>query len=466
MFVATVTAATSERIGVHRGHTEDSAHRRSANGAGGNDRRTDEGASPMTPRLPLETPVTRRNTLTAGTALAAGAVLASTSAITVGTAPAASAVETAANRPGLLHADADLQAAAEHVAAGDAPWVAGKERLTSSPLASVDYVSPRALETVVRGGDGDNVMQLMLDIHCAYQTALRWRLGDGDEYGDKAVTVLNAWSSTLTTITGNADRYLGAGLGGYQLAVCADLMRDHPDLDADALSSLLLDVFYPRNNEFLTDHNGAVISNYWANWDLCTMCSVLAIGGATRRDDLVDQAITYFQEGAGMGSITHAVPYVYDDEGLGQWEESGRDQGHTIMGIGQMGAFCEMAWNLGHDCFGYDDNRFLKGAQYVAKYNLGNDVPFTEYAKQSGPRDTTPDHVGWTTYTEVSSASRGQERPVWELVLGHYAGRQGLAAGWVQQIADTIRPEGGGGAYGSTTGGFDQLGYGTLLFAR
>ena len=41
------------------------------------------------------------------------------------------------------------------------------------------------------------------------------------------------------------------------------------------------------------------------------------------------------------------------------------------MGIGLMGAFCEMAWNQGVDLYGYDDNRFLKAAQYVAKYNLG-----------------------------------------------------------------------------------------------
>ena len=34
-----------------------------------------------------------------------------------------------------------------------------------------------------------------------------------------------------------------------------------------------------------------------------------------------------------------------------------------------------MAWKQGDDLYGYDDNRFLAGCEYVAKYNLGEDVP-------------------------------------------------------------------------------------------
>lgn len=31
---------------------------------------------------------------------------------------------------------------------------------------------------------------------------------------------------------------------------------------------------------------------------------------------------------------------------------------------------------------------------------------------------------------------------------------------------DLVAPEGGGGDYGTTTGGFDQLGFGTLMYAK
>src|SRR5690625_7391094 len=89
------------------------------------------------------------------------------------------------------------------------------------------------------------------------------------------------------------------------------------------------------------------------------------------------------------------------------------------MGIGLMAAFCEMAWSQGIDCWGHDDNRFLKAAEYVAKYNLGHDVPFTEYTWQSGP-SSTPPHVGWQTHTEISGTARSEERRV---------GKEGRAGG-------------------------------------
>jgi hypothetical protein len=33
-------------------------------------------------------------------------------------------------------------------------------------------------------------------------------------------------------------------------------------------------------------------------------------------------------------------------------------------------------------------------------------------------------------------------------------------------MAESVRPEGGGGDYGSTSGGYDQTGFGTLMYAK
>jgi hypothetical protein len=51
-----------------------------------------------------------------------------------------------------------------------------------------------------------------------------------------------------------------------------------------------------------------------------------------------------------------------------------------------------------------------------------------------------------------------------ELVYNHYVNRRGLAALDVAAYAAQVRPEGGGGDYGPNSGGYDQLGYGTLTF--
>jgi hypothetical protein len=361
--------------------------------------------------------------------------------------------------PGGLHNWGDLNRAKVRVAAGNDPWLSGWNRLTANSHAQSTW-QPNPQATIIRGGTGENYGILYNDIHAAYQNALRWWVQGTTAHGDCARNILNAWSAKLTTLTGNADRFLAAGIYGYQFAGVAELMRGYSGFDLARFKTMMLNVFYPLNNQFLLNHNDACITNYWANWDLCTMNSILAIGILCDDASKYDQAVNYFKSGAGNGSIQHAIPFVYDDQGLAQWQESGRDQGHTMMGMGQMGAFCEMAWNQGEDLYGYDNNRFMKAAQYVAKYNLGQDVPFTKYTWGTGQNCAYQEH------TVISSASRGQLRPVWDILHYHYTRRKYLSVPYISAMAAQVRPEGGGGDYGSTSGGFDQTGFGTLAYAK
>jgi hypothetical protein len=362
----------------------------------------------------------------------------------------------------MLHNAGDINRAKVRVAAGTNPWLSGWNKLTANSHSASSW-TPNPRSTVIRGGTGENYGTLYNDIAAAYQNALRWRVGGTEANAECAAAILNAWSSALTTVTGNADRFLAAGIYGWQFANAAELMRDYDAFDLAAFQEMMTGVFYPLNNDFLLNHNSACITNYWANWDLCSMASVMAIGILTEDDAKYDQAVTYFKSGAGNGSIENAVPYLYTDSdgyALGQWQESGRDQGHSVMGMGQMGAVCEMAWNQGDDLYSYDDRRFMKAAQYVAKYNLGDDVPFTTYSWGSG---TTCAH---NEQTAISSASRGQVRPVWAMLHYHYNRRLYLDDAYLAQIASSVAPEGGGGDYGSASGGYDQLGFGTLMYAK
>lgn len=361
--------------------------------------------------------------------------------------------------PGMLHTAGDFARMKAQVNAKAEPWTAGWNRLVANPHSASSW-KPRPLAVVVRGGTGENYGTLYNDVHAAYQNALRWKVTGDPAHGNAARDILNAWSGTLTTINGTSDKFLAAGIYGYQFANAAELMRDYPGFDLARAKRLMLNVFYPMNNAFLTKHNGTVDTHYWANWDLCNMASALAIGIFCDDHAKVSQAISYFQHGAGNGALRNAVPFVYSD-GLGQWQESGRDQGHSTLGIGLMGAFCEMAWNQGYDLYGYDDNRFLKGCEYVAKYNLGQSVPFTTYTWKYGGRPSQEQVI-----TQISPGSRGNTRPIWELVYNHYVGRRGLHAPYTTEYAAKARAEGGGGDYGPNSGGFDQLGFGTLTFTR
>ncbi|MEV1086037.1 alginate lyase family protein [Streptomyces sp. NPDC050211] len=376
-----------------------------------------------------------------------------------GTGTGGTAAKRTFQHPGMLHSYGELNRAKVRVQAGTRPWTAGWQRLVANPHAQSTW-KPRATATVIRGGAGQNYPQLYRDVHAAYQNALRWKIAGTKEHGDTARDILNAWSGTLKTLTGNADRFLAAGIYGYQFANAAELMRDYPGFDLARFQKMLLTVFHPMSEDFLTRHNDANIQNYWANWDLCNMASIMAIGILCDDTAKFQRAVEYFKNGAGNGSIKNAVPFLHAD-GLGQWQEAGRDQGHTVMGIGLMGAVCEMAWNQGVDLYGYDDNRFMKGAQYAAKYNLGGDVPFTKYAWRTGTG-----RGAHREQTVVSAPGRGQIRPVWELVHNHYAKRRRLSVPYITAMAEKVRAEGGGGDYGPNSGGFDQLGFGTLLYSR
>jgi hypothetical protein len=63
----------------------------------------------------------------------------------------------------------------------------------------------------------------------------------------------------------------------------------------------------------------------------------------------------------------------------------------------------------------------------------------------------------------VSENGRNGTRPIFELLYNHYVKRKKLNAPYITQYAQLVRPEGGGGDYGPNSGGFDQLGYGTLM---
>ncbi|GAA2063789.1 alginate lyase family protein [Streptomyces albiaxialis] len=358
--------------------------------------------------------------------------------------------------PGALHTQEAFDRMAEKVAAGDQPWRAGWERLTANPHSSADW-APDPQETIIRGGGkGENYGILYRDVHAAYQNALRWKVTGDTAHADTARDICNAWSETLKSLDPTySESRLASGIYGYQFANVGEIMRDYEGFDLPRFQKLMKDVFYPLNSDFLVRHNGTCDTHYWANWDLCNMASIMAIGILCDDQATFDEAVDYFHNGAGAGALANAIPFVHDDEGLAQWQETGRDQAHSIMGIGLMGTLCEMAYSQGVDLYAADDHRFRKACEYVARYNLGRDVPYTTYNNCDDVNQTVPGEGG-----------RGQARPVWERVYHHYSGRLNQDCPNMRKMAETNSPEGGGGDYGGNSGGFDELGFGTLLYVR
>jgi hypothetical protein len=342
--------------------------------------------------------------------------------------------------PGLLHTRADLERMRQRVAAGQEPWKRGFDKLRDHGQSRADWRLRGPFEVVTRQpGRSPGNTEMYLDANAAYQNALMWCVTGDGAHARKAVEILNAWGGTLRTMDGH-DVQLSAGLYAFKLVNAAELIRHtYPawrDEDVRRFQRMLRDAVYPPIKDFADFANG--------NWGAACIQTVVAIGVFCDDRAMFDRGVDYYRNGQGNGRLTN---YVINE--AGQCQESGRDQAHTQLGLGLLAAACEVAWNQGVDLYGEADNRLLKGFEYTARYNVGDDVPFVPHV------DTT----GRYRHKVISAESRGALRPVYEMVLNHYENRRGIPAPYTKRAAEKIRPEG-------AASGADHPGFGTLLFTR
>lgn len=384
--------------------------------------------------------------------------------------------------------------------------------LKSSPYSSLSR-QPEPQEQIVRGDpkgtglDKENYAYAMRDAAAAYQTALIWKLSGDEAYAQKSIEVLNAWSAKCKRIASNdANQMLAAGAQGYTFACAGEIMLGYDGWQADDVAKFkqwMLDVFASKNKSFLEHKDPNTCAKHaWSNWDLVNMCSYLAIGILTESSDMVNYVVNYFYKGEGNGCIKNLIngDFLPDPLGSGellaQDQESGRDQGHAQMSAVVTANLAQMAYSLYEqnklnadaaklDFFAANDNALLKLGEYVALSNLRNgtdnankngqwmvaaaNMPFNrlEYCVDCTCRDKNHSAI----HTVLADDSgRGGVRPGWEIYYNHYAKVKGLTSGflYVKQMADKMRPEcgPGDGRYGSNSGAFDQLGWGTLMMYR
>lgn len=386
------------------------------------------------------------------------------------------------------------------------------QQLKNSTYASKSYVA-QPQKWIVRGDATgtepgvENYAYAMKDAASAYQQALLWKLTGDDEYAATAVKTLNAWAATCVGITSNdANQVLAAGAQGYTFANAAEILRSYTgwnESDFTVFCDWMVDVFASKNKDFLDTHTGNNVCalHYWSNWDLVNMCSYLAIGILTENDEMVNYVVNYFYQGAGNGCINNLIQGTFTDplgtgEQICQNQESGRDQGHAEMSTMVAANLAQMAYTLysqGNntvtqlDFFAAGDNALLKMGEYVALSNLRNgtdnankdgqwiiaatEMPFNTYYYCVDC--TCRDKKHGATHTQLANDERrGGIRPGWEIYYTHYKRIKGMSSGfaYVKQFADKLRPECGVGEaqnrYGTNSGAFDQLGWGTLMLYR
>lgn len=356
---------------------------------------------------------------------------------------------------------------------------------------------------VQRGLSGDNYMNAARGAAVAYQNALRWKISGDRAFADHAVETLMNWCNITEAVTGNTNVSLAAGLYGYGFANAAELMRDYDGwsrADFERFKEWMVRVWYNPSIDFLRRRHdtwmnsrypqcGERPGHYWSNWGLCNVLCVMSIGILCDDVHMYNQGVSFYKydhQGTFVEDRTktpmifndgcnefigNLVPIMMPDERgpfgyLGQMQESGRDQGHTVMALCCALDVCQIGFNQGDDLYAYMNDRIAAGCEYVCALNFadipGANLPWYpyEYADCRGTRGAS-----WQMFGP-NEGGKGERRPNWDRIRGYYEGLRGVKLQYADKAAELLCPDGGGGNYNANSGGFDHLGFSSLANYR
>ena len=383
--------------------------------------------------------------------------------------------------PGSAHKISDLERMRDMVNAGVEPWASSFDDFAQSGRAQFTYnvQSTNNPLTVINGNTPNNFRN---DCLAAYYNALMWFITEDSRHADKAVEIFNAWSG-LTSVNIIP---LELGRSSLHLIEAAEIIKHtYSGWDATDIQKFSDMLVYPGYSN--TTIPTGPTTFYWGmyngdprragNQGYFAMRSLLAMGifldneriydrvirlarGATNRaDDLAyptgppingnptathDFAIQWGQQSrqttiADYGYNEVFANYIFEN---GQNEESSRDQVHAAVGLVNISALCEVAWNQGDNLYGVLDNRPLLGWEYTLRYNLSLDNTYPDQPKPWEPTLETGEYFQRRVRTgrrlalrinphidgNLGAFTRGEANgePIYELNLGHYRDRMNI----------------------------------------
>ncbi|MES2276152.1 MAG: alginate lyase family protein [Bacteroidota bacterium] len=345
--------------------------------------------------------------------------------------------------PGILHTQLQFDELSKVVQQKKEPAYSSYLLLKGNERASADYKMNGPYATISRDGEfAWTKTKMEMDFSAAYLNAVMWMVTKDRAHAEKSIEILESYADVLKTIPSTNDAPLLAGLEGFKIVYAAEVLRHSNSgitpVQVEKITHLITGVFLPVIETF---YKAPAYTN--GNWGAINTKTYMAAAIYLDNRQMYNKAIDFYNNANDNGTIKN---YISGE--TGQIQESGRDQGHSQLGIGAMATVCEEAWQQDDDLYSALDNRLLKGFEYVARYNLGDDtVPFTTW------KDVTGKYSDWKI---ISTQSRGKFIPIWEMVYHHYVGRKGLAMPFAKKVIDKIRPE---------DFDRDQPAFGTFLFS-
>lgn len=339
--------------------------------------------------------------------------------------------------PGVLVSREQLDFVKERVREGGDPWRGAYERVLNSRYGSRSYAPhPRSIvECGSRSVPNEGCTDEMDDAIAAYTHALLWYFTEDPIHAERAVEIMNAWSSVITGHT-NSNAPLQAGWAAEVWPRAAEIIRytysGWADQDIERFETMLREVYLPL-----------IQDGWWGgnNWDLTMIDATMAIAVFTDDQALFDHSLGMWQ-----GSVPAYIylnsdgplpvrPRVgrFDDGKLmdlwrnpqrlvdGMTMETCRDQAHTSMGLAAMVNAAETALIQGVNLYALEMNRIVAAAEFNTQFLNGAPVP------------------SWLCNGTLNMAETNY-RHTYEILYNHYAHRVGQRLDNTEQWNLSKRP--------------------------
>ena len=382
--------------------------------------------------------------------------------------------------PGILVGKPQLDFVKAKIAAGQEPWLSAFNKMKSSSLASKTYVPkpvPKLMcSTSVGLGEGfpqAGCAELNADAAAVYVQALMGYFTGDAAYANKAVAIMNAWSTTLKEIpydqprTSNGEpaywqNLLVVGWATETMTRGAEIIRytstAMPAADIARLEAFFKTLFYP----LLSTYTAGGAGNGGMTWTE----AIMNIGIYTNDRAIFDKGVSWFRnkskelvyltsDGAkppmpvdmNTGKViwgTVDIHWRYPTSYINGLEtETCRDMGHTFMGLGAWANIAETARLQRLDLYAEQKERFIAAFERNTSY-VNQMLDQMATTQQTAAQLTATSWVPSSWPCSDFKDGGGSAFLGLELALNHFSTRLGVPMPNTQVLAARKRSQSGG----------------------
>lgn len=294
------------------------------------------------------------------------------------------------------------------------------------------------------------------DAMAMFVNGVMWNMTGTSRYADKVVQLLDAWTSTCTSIQyPDNDWQLCDGYGLHFMIYGADMIYNYSGFTSAKKTNAvnLFTLFYSYYSTYATANSvkAPFVLSGWPSWGSSGGKFIMAYGIFCNNTTAYNLSLEYFSRTAANGADngTNITAFL----STGQPVEGARDQYYAQLGLASFLEWAQMAYNQGNTSL-YDARSGVigKALEYTAKYNLGQSVTWASMTPATPIWAVTP------PITAISSTNRGKYRPIWYMAYNYYHRYRGLAMPYTAQVISGNVNE------GATQTLTDEVGFGSFFF--